>query len=125
MYLITDGVRIIPGCCNKKIQRLHTGITRTLGHYIIEFSIWLGVQLIKDYSVCIKAMLVCNIRRQNLVGTVGRLIDDLLLRFQYLHSFHKSRAEPYHINGNIKYDFCLVSVCCTSVHFCSFFSITT
>ena len=43
------------------------------------------MQLIKDNSMNIKPMLAVGLRRQHLIKTVGRLIDDPLLGSQDLH----------------------------------------
>ena len=83
------------------------------------------MQLIKNDSVCIEAVLVRHIRRKHLIGTVCRNVGDLLLRFQYLAPLFQCRTEPYHIDRYIKYDFCLVTVGSTAVDFRSLLSVTT
>ena len=81
------------------------------------------MQLIEDHAVGVKAVLVCHIRRQHLVGGVGGQIGNLLLGFQYLHPLGKRRAEPHHIHRHIKHNLCLVAVCGASIHLGPFLAI--
>ena len=116
MHLIADGVGVVPGSSDQEIQRLHPGIAGTLEHDVKELSVGLGMQLVKDHPVGIKAVLVRHICRQYLVGGVGRQIGDLLLRFQYFYTLGKCRAEPHHIHRHIKDDLGLVTVGSTPIH---------
>ena len=85
MHLVADGIGIISGCSDKKVQRLHPRIAGALRHNIKELSVGLRMKLIKYHSMRIKAVLVCHIRRQHLIRRIRRLIYQLLLRFQYLY----------------------------------------
>ena len=123
MYLVADGVGVVARRGDQEIQRLHPGITRALEHNVKEFPVGLGMQLIEDHAVGVKAVLVCHIRRQHLVGGVGGQIGNLLLGFQYLHPLGKRRAEPHHIHRHIEHDLCLVAVGGTPIHLGPFFSI--
>ena len=61
MHLPTDAVLIFPGGGYKKIQRLHSSITRAFCHNIKEFSVWLGVKFVKHHAVGIETMFVTDI----------------------------------------------------------------
>ena len=62
-----------------KIQWLHSGITTTLCHNIIQFSVWLRMKFIKDNTVCVKSMLIGHIGRKHLIRTIGWLKNNLFL----------------------------------------------
>ena len=85
-------------------------------HNVKELSVGLGMQLIKNHTVGIKAMLVRHICRQHLVGGVGRQIGDLLLGFQDLYPLGKRWAEPHHIHRHIKDNLRLVAVSGTAIY---------
>ena len=68
------------------------------------------MQLIEDYTMGVKTVLVRHVSRQHLVGAVGGQVGDLLLRFQYLHPLGERRAEPHHIHSHIKDDLCLIAI---------------
>ena len=124
MYLIADGVGVVAGRGDQEIQRLHPGIAGALEHDIKEFPVGLGMQLIENDTVGVESVLVCHIRRQHLIGAIGREIGDLLLGFQDFHPFGKRRAEPHHIHRHIKHNTCLLTVTCTAVYFCTPFTVT-
>ena len=121
---IADGVCVIPCSGNQEIQRLHSGITGALCHYIKEFPVWLGVQLIKYHAVDIKAVLTVGLSGEHLIEAVGRLIDDPFLGGQYFDAPIKRRAHPYHIRSNIKNDGGLLSICSATVDFGAFLTVT-
>lgn len=68
-------VGVVTCCGNEEVQRLHTSIAGALGHNIKQLSVWLRVQLIKDNTVGIEAVLITNVSRKHLVDTSRRLID--------------------------------------------------
>ena len=82
--LIADGLRIIAGRGDKKIQRLHTGIAGAFCHDIKELAVGLGVQLIEHHAVGIKSVFVAHIGGEHLVDTARRLINESFLGIQYL-----------------------------------------
>ena len=125
MYLIADGIGVISGGRYKKIQWLHSCITAAFQHDIIQFSIGLGVQLIKNDPVGIKAVLVRYIGRQSFVLASGGDVLHFLLGCLYIHFACQHRTSFYHCEGNVKYDLCLVSVCGTAVHFRSRLKVRT
>ena len=67
-------VGIIARRGEQKIQQLHQDIIGALEHNVKELPVWLGMQLFEDHPVGIGAVLVLHIRRQHLVGGVGRFI---------------------------------------------------
>ena len=93
MHLIADGIRIVPGCGDQEVKRLHPCIAGALQHDVKQLSVRLRVQLIKNNAVGIETVLVRHICRQHLVGTVGGQIGYLFLRLQYLHALGKCRAD--------------------------------
>ena len=125
MYLIADGVGIVAGRGDQKVKRLHPGVPGALEHDVKEFPVRLGMQLIEDYAVGIKAMLVRHIRRKHLVGAVSGKVGDLLLGFQDLYPLGKRRTEPHHIHRHIKHDLCLVAVSGAAIHLSPFLAIPT
>lgn len=58
---IADGLGVIARRGDKKVQRLHAGIAGAFGHNIEQFSVWLGMQLIKNHAVGVETMLVADI----------------------------------------------------------------
>ena len=79
VYFIADAVGIGSGGCDKKIQRLHSGIAGAFCHNIKEFSVGLGMQFIKDYSMNIESMLGIGFCRKYLIEAVCRNVHDTLL----------------------------------------------
>ena len=69
--LVADGLRVRSGCGNQKVERLHSCIAGAFGHDIKQLSVGLSVQLIKDDSVGVEAVLVGNIGGQHLIEAVG------------------------------------------------------
>ena len=124
MYLIADGLRIIAGCGNEEIQRLHTGIAGAFGHDIKEFAVGLGVQLIEYHTVCIEAVLVADISREYLVDTARWLINEPLLGIQYFDPLGECRTHPHHVSRHIENDGSLLTVGSAAVDLGSFFSVT-
>ena len=124
MDFIADGVCIVSGSGNQEIQRLHSGITGALGHYIKELSVRLGVQLVKDHTVDVKAVLRVGLGGEYLIEAVGRLIDDPLLGGKYLHASVQRRAHSHHIRSNIKNDGGLLSIGSAAIDFGAFLTVT-
>ena len=56
MGFIADAVGVCSSRGDEKIQRLHSGISGSLGHNIKELSVGLSVELIKDNTVDVKAV---------------------------------------------------------------------
>ena len=56
MQLITDGIGIISGCSDKEIQWLFTGIPGTFRKDIIQFTVWLCMDFIKDKTAYIPCL---------------------------------------------------------------------
>ena len=94
--LIADGLGIVACRGNKKVQRLHTSITGTLGHNIKQFSVRLRVQLIEYNAVGIEAVLVSDISRKHLVDTACGQINQTLLGIQDFYSLCQSRTHTHH-----------------------------
>ena len=124
MDFIADGVCIISGSGNQEIQRLHSGIAGALCHYIKEFPVRLGVQLIEYHAMDVKAVLTVGLSGEHLIEAVGRLIDDPLLGGQYFDAPIKRRAHSYHIRSNIKNDGGLLSIGSAAVDFGAFLTVT-
>ena len=124
MDLIADGLRIIAGRGNEKIQRLHTGIAGAFGHDIKEFAVGLGVQLVEYHTVCIEAVLVADIGGEHLVDTTRWLINKPLLGIQYLDPLGERRTHPHHVSRHIENDGCLLTVGGTAVDLGAFLSVT-
>ena len=116
VYLVADRVGIVARRGDQEIQRLHPGVAGALEHDVKEFPVGLGVQLIKDHAVGIKAMLIRHIRRKHLVGTVCGKVGNLFLGLQNLYPFGECRAEPHHIHRHIKHDLRLVPVSSAAIH---------
>ena len=121
--LVADGLRIITGRGDEKIQRLHTGIARAFCHDIEEFTVWLGVQLIEHHAVGVKAVLVADIGREHLIDTARWLINEPFLGIQYLDPLGERRTHPHHIRRYIENDGCLLTVGGAAVHLGAFLSI--
>jgi hypothetical protein len=60
MNLPADAVLIVSSGCNKKIQRLHSRIAAALEHNIVQFSVRLGMQLIKYNAWVLNPCLFAN-----------------------------------------------------------------
>ena len=123
VYLIADGLRIVAGRGDKKIQRLHTGVTGAFGHNIKELAVRLGVQLIEHHAVGVEAMLVADIGREHLVDTARWLINEPLLGVQYLDPLGERRTHSHHIRSHIENDGRLLTVGSTSVHLGTFLAV--
>ena len=54
---VADRLGICSGSSNEEIQRLHSGVAGTLGHYIEQLPVRLSMQLVEDNSVDIEAVL--------------------------------------------------------------------
>ena len=124
MHLIADGIGVIARRGDQKVQRLHPRVAGALEHDVEELPVRLRVQLVENNAVSVEAVLVRHIRRQNLVGTVGRFVDELLLRLQYLHALGQRRTEPHHVHRHVKYDLRLVAVGGAAVHLGTFLSVS-
>ena len=57
MGFVADGIGVGSRSGDQKIQRLHSGITGALGHYVKKLSVRLSMKLIKDHTVNVKAVL--------------------------------------------------------------------
>ena len=121
--LIADGLRIVAGRGNEKVQRLHTGVAGAFGHNIKELAVRLGVQLIEHHAVGIETVLVAHIGREHLVDTARWLIDEPLLGIQYLDPFGECRTHPHHICRHIEHDGCLLTVGGTAIDLGAFLTI--
>ena len=95
---------------------MHTSIARTLKHDIIQFSVGLGMEFVKNDSVGIKAVLIRHIRRQSFVLAPRRNVLHFLLRSLYIHLVCKHGTPLDHCESNVKDDLCLVAVSGTAVH---------
>ena len=124
MGLIADAVGVGTGCRDKEVERLHTGITGAFCHNIKELSVWLGVQLIKNDTVDIEAVLGIGLSGQHLIEAVGRCVDDTLLGSEYLYAPVQRRTHTHHIGGNVKNDGRLLAVSCAAIYFGTFLTIT-
>src|SRR5699024_2747073 len=60
-----------PCCSDQEIQRLHPGVTGTLCHHIKQLPVRLGMQLVKDHSVDIEAILSIGSIRTAFSGTAA------------------------------------------------------
>ena len=123
VYLIADGLRIVSGCGDKEIQRLHTGVTGAFRHDIKELAVRLGVQLIEHNAVGVETVLVADIGGEHLVDTSRWLINEPLLGIQYLDPFGECRTHPHHISRHIENDGCLLTVGGAAVDLGAFFTI--
>ena len=123
MNLIADGLRIVAGRGDEKIQRLHTGIAGALGHNIKELAVWLGVQLIENYTVGIEAVLIADICGKHLVDTARWLINEPLLGIQYLDPLRECRTHPHHISRHIEHDGRLLTAGSAAINFSAFLTI--
>ena len=121
--LIADGLRIVAGRGDEKIQRLHTGIAGALGHNIKEFPVRLGVQLVKYHAVGVEAVFVADIGGEHLIDTARWLINEPFLGIQYLDPLGERRTHPHHIRRYIENDGCLLTVGGAAVHLGAFLSI--
>ena len=78
MCLIADRLGVGPSRSNQKIKGLHTRIARALRHNIEKLSVGLGMQLIEDYAMNVKAVLGVSFGRQYLIKAVCWGVDDPL-----------------------------------------------
>ncbi|MPM44026.1 hypothetical protein SDC9_90704 [bioreactor metagenome] len=124
MHLPADAILIVSGCCDKKIQRLHSRVTAAFGHDIKEFPVRLGMQLIKYHTVGVKAVFVTNIGRQHLVGAIRFLIDESLGGVKNFDTLIQCRTHPHHIRRHIKNNRRLVPVGSTAVNLGAFLKIS-
>ena len=122
---VANAVGIRSGRSNEEVQRLHPGIPGALGHYVEQFPVWLGMELIKHHPVDIKSMLGIGFCRQNLVETVGGPEHHPFLGGQDLDPFGKGRTHPDHVRCHFKDNGSLLPVCRTAIDFCPFFPVTT
>ena len=123
MDLITDGLRIITGRGNEKIQWLHTGIAGAFGHNIKQLPVRLRVQLIEHNAVSVESVLVADIGRKHLVDTARWLIYEPLLGIQYLDPLGKRWTHSHHIRSHIEHDGRLLTVSGTAVDFGAFLAV--
>ena len=110
--------------CNKKVQRLHSGIARALGHDIKELPVGLRVQFVEHDAVDVEAMLRVGLRRQHLVEAVGGLVDDPLLGSEDLHAARERRTHSHHVSGHVEYDGGLLAVGSAAIHLGAFLAVT-
>ena len=85
--LIADRLRIVSGCGNEKVQRLHSCVTGAFRHDIKQLPVWLSMQLIKHHTVGIETVLVADVSGKNLIDTARGDVDQPFLRFQNLDPF--------------------------------------
>ena len=71
---IADTVGVRSGCCNQEEQGLHSGVTRTLGHNVIEFPVRHRVKLVHHPTMHVESMLGVGFRGAHLVEAVCRKI---------------------------------------------------
>ena len=57
MCFVADGVGVCSGSGDKKIQRLHSRVTRAFGHNIKELTVRLCMKFIKDNPMDVEPML--------------------------------------------------------------------
>ena len=114
--LIADGAGVGASRGDEEVERLHPGIAGAFGHNIEQLSVGLGVQLIKDHTVDVEAMLAVRLRRQHLVEGVGGLVDDAFLGGQNLHPLGEGRTHLHHVGGDLEHDGRLLAVSGTAVH---------
>ena len=115
MHLIADGIRVVARRSDQEIQRLRPCVTAALGHDVVQLAVRLGMQFIEHHAVDIKAMLVRHVGGQSLVlAARGNVLHFLLAGFD-VHLPFQLRLPPYHLQGNVKNDLRLVSVCGASV----------
>ena len=69
---IADGLGVVASGRDVEEHRLRTSVAGTLGHNVMEFPVWLRMQLVEDNSVGVEAVLVANVRGKNLVDTTRR-----------------------------------------------------
>ena len=78
VQFIADALLIRSGRGDNKKQRLLTGIAGAFGHNVIEFPVRLGMDLIKDETGNIQAMLGASLSGQHLIKPGVPVIDDPL-----------------------------------------------
>ena len=78
MQLIADGFFVRTCCCDKEIQRLLSGIAGSLGKDIIELPVRLGMNLVKNQSRNIQAVLRPDLSRQHLIKPGIAIINNPL-----------------------------------------------
>ena len=125
MNLPADAVLVISGGSDQKIQRLHSRIAAAFGHYIVELTIRLRMQLVEHYAVGIEAVLVSNVGGQHLIDTAGRLEDKSLGSVENFDTFRQSRTHPHHIRCYVENDRRLIPVSSTAINLGAFFVVAT
>ena len=123
VYLIADGVLVISCCCDQEIQWLGTGITGALCHDIKHLPVR-DMQLVIHDTGNVEAVFAVCLCRQDLIDTVRRLEDHLLLGSEDLGPLGKCRCHPHHIHGDLKDNAGLLTVRSAGVNFRSLFPVT-
>ena len=59
--LVADGAGIGASGGDEEVERLHPGVARAFGHNIEQFSVGLGVQLVKDHPVDVESVLAVRL----------------------------------------------------------------
>ena len=115
--LVTDALLVRAGRGDQEEQRLFTGVTGTFGKDIVEFPVWLGMNLIQNKTRHVQAMLRANFGRQNLIESCVPVVHDALGGRHDLAPFQKCRGHLHHLMGNIKNDGCLLAVSRRTIDF--------
>ncbi|MPM74374.1 hypothetical protein SDC9_121362 [bioreactor metagenome] len=79
------------------------------------------MQFIKDDAVCVKSVLVGNVRRKHLIVTPCWQVHNPLLRCKDLHALRQRRAHGDHVLGDFEHNRSLLPVGGASVHFGTLF----
>ena len=115
--LVADALLVRAGRGDQEEQRLFTGVTGTFGKDIVEFPVWLGMNLIQNKTRHVQAVFRSNFSRQDLIKSCVPVVHNALRSRHDLAPFQKCRGHLHHLVGNIKNDGCLLAVSCSTIDF--------
>ncbi|MPN03839.1 hypothetical protein SDC9_151073 [bioreactor metagenome] len=72
MHFPADGIGVVAGGGDQKVQRLHARVTAALGHNVKKTAIRLCVQLVENDAMCIETVLVSDVGAEHLIVTPCR-----------------------------------------------------
>ena len=118
MHFPTDAVPVCSSGGQQKPQRLLPGITAALRHDIVQGTVRLRMQLVKDTGADIQAMLGGHLTGQHLVNTARWLVHHSLRGWDDLDPFAERRGLFHHIHSHVKHNRSLLAVRRAGIDFC-------
>jgi len=125
VLLVADGIHVVAGGRDQKIQRLFSRVTGALRHDIKQLPVGLSMKLIEHHAADVEAVLGIGFRGQHLVEAVRGRIDDALGRRQNLHPAVQRGTHPHHVSSHIEHNAGLSAVRSAAIDLRAFLAIAT